>query len=68
MILKIQDLKFFLPKMVVTQSMFDTPLELPNIAAPILTSMNSTAMALPIRPLPSIDIPCVESVNPNSMP
>lgn len=54
--------------MVVTHSMLDTPLELPNIAAPILASMNSTAMALAIRPLPSIDIPCVESVNPNPIP
>lgn len=48
--------------------MLDTPLELPNIPAPVLTRKYSTPMALPIRPLSSINITSEESINPNPMP
>ena len=54
--------------MVVAKSMLDAPLEFPNVATSILTSMHSTPMTLPIRPFPSINITRIKPVNAKSMP
>lgn len=56
------------PEMVVAKAMLDAPLELPNIPTPILTSMHSTPMALPIGPFPRINIPCIKPVHPETVP
>lgn len=54
--------------MVVTKAMLDTPLEFPYISTPILASMNSTPMTLPIRPFPGINIPSIKPIHPETMP
>lgn len=56
------------PEMVVSKAMLNSPLELPNVPAPILTGVNTTTMTLPIRPFPSIHIAGVKPVHPKSMP
>lgn len=59
---------YILPEVVMSKAMLNSPLEFTYIPAPILTSMNSTAMTLSIRPFPSIYITCKEPINPKSMP
>lgn len=54
--------------MVLSVSMFDTPFELPNIAAPIIASVDSKPMTLSIIPLTTIHITTVEPIDPHSMP
>ncbi|RDX64916.1 hypothetical protein CR513_56463, partial [Mucuna pruriens] len=56
------------PEMVVSESMFDTPFELPNIAAAIIASVDSKPMALAIRPLTTIHITTVKPIYSHSMP
>lgn len=54
--------------MVTSKPMFNPTLELPNVTAPISTSLHTNTMALTIAPLSRICIPCIKLIHPISMP
>jgi hypothetical protein len=54
--------------MVVAETMFDAPLELPDVPAAILTGVHTVPMALAIGPLSRIYIPGVEPVHAVPVP
>ncbi|MQL87367.1 hypothetical protein Taro_019910 [Colocasia esculenta] len=58
----------FIPEMVEPMAVLHPPLEFPDISAPILAGVNTAPMALPVRPLSRIHVPCVEPVYAESVP
>lgn len=53
-----------LPEMVMTKTMLDAPLKLPNIATSVFAGVNSATVTLSAGPLAGEHVSSVESVNP----